>query len=455
MGVKVERARTAFTQEGKAYPAGSYIVKASQAYRPHLRDMFEPQDYAENFEYPGGPPIPPADASGYTLAYQMGVHYDRALEAVSVATETVDGVLKPYPGRVVGTGKAGFLISHATNNSFILTNRLMKARQQAFWLSALTAVGDGEPESGAIWVPNTPQASAIVRSASAELGIDAYALDAIPKSPKTALKAPRIALVDVYGGVMPAGWTRWIFEQFEFPYTVVHPQVLDRGHLNAKYDIVLMSDSLLPNRFTSKGGGMFRGRFENKQPDPSRIPAEYRDWLGTITTEKTIPTLQDFVKKGGALIAIGSTSQGIIDAFGLPVQNGTTRIVDGQEQVLPRTQFYVPGALLTATTDPTTPLGYGLEPKVDLFFDSSPVFRLKPEATDAHTPIRFEGKDIVHSGWALGTDYLQGTAAVVDLSYGNGRVFLFGPEVALRAQTQGAFKLMFNALYDGALSRKK
>ncbi|MDV6330845.1 M14 family metallopeptidase [Asticcacaulis sp. 201] len=455
MGVTVERARTAFTQEGKAYPAGSYIVKAAQAYRPHLRDMFEPQDYAENFEYPGGPPIPPADASGYTLAYQMGVHYDRALEAVSVATETVDGLLKPYPGRVVGSGKAGFLISHATNNSFILTNRLMKARQQAFWLRAPTAVGDGKPESGAIWVPNTPQASAIVRSASAELGIDAYALDTTPKSPKTALKAPRIALVDVYGGVMPSGWTRWIFEQFEFPYTIVHPQALDRGRLNAKYDIVLMSDSLLPNRFTSKGGGMFRGRFENKQPDPSRIPAEYRDWLGTITTEKTIPALQDFVKNGGALIAIGSTSQGIIDAFGLPVQNGTTRVVDGQEQVLPRTQFYVPGALLTATTDTTTPLGYGLEPKVDLFFDSSPVFRLRPEATDAHTPIRFEGKDIVHSGWALGTDYLQGTAAVVDLSYGNGRVFLFGPEVALRAQTQGAFKLMFNALYDGALSRKK
>ncbi|CAL4869467.1 hypothetical protein MMA231_03759 (plasmid) [Asticcacaulis sp. MM231] len=455
MGVTVERAITGFTQAGKTYPAGSYIVKAAQAYRPHLRDMFEPQDYAENFEYPGGPPIPPADASGYTLAYQMGVHFDKAQDAVSVATEAVDVVLKPYPGKIAGVGKAGFLISHATNNSFILTNRLMKAKQKAFWLSEPTAVGDGAPESGAIWVPNTPQSAAIIKAAVTELGIDAYALAAVPASTKTALKSPRIALVDIYGGVMPSGWTRWIFEQFEFPYTVVHPKELDKGGLNAKYDIVLMSDSLLPNRFTNKGGGMFRGKFDHKQPDPARIPAEYRGWLGTITPDKTIPALKAFVKNGGALMAIGSTSQGIIDAFDLPVQNGTTQMVDRQEQVLPRTKFYIPGALLTATTDPTTPLGYGLEPKVDLFFDSSPVFRLKPEAIDAHTPIRFEGKDLLHSGWALGTDYLQGTAAVVDLSYGSGRVFLFGPEVALRAQTQGAFKLMFNALYDGALPRKK
>jgi hypothetical protein len=337
MGVIVERAKAGFTQDGKTYPAGTYIVKAAQAYRPHLRDMFETQDYAENFEYPGGPPIPPADASGYTLAYQMGVQYDKALDAVSVATETIDSVLKPYPGKVIGSGKAGFLISHATNNSFILTNRLMKAKQKAFWLTDPTVVGGKDAESGAIWVPNTPQSAAILKATTAELGIDAYALDKAPTSAKAALKAPRIALVDIYGGVMPSGWTRWIFEQFEFPYTVVHPQDLDKGHLNAKYDIVLMSDSLLPNRFTSKGGGMFRGGFGAKQPDPATIPTEYRGWLGTISLEKTVPALKTFVKNGGALMAIGSTSQGIIDAFDLPVQNGTTQMVDGQEQALPRT----------------------------------------------------------------------------------------------------------------------
>jgi hypothetical protein len=43
---------------GKSYPAGSYIVKSDQAYRPLILDMFEPQDYPNDVKYPGGPPVP-------------------------------------------------------------------------------------------------------------------------------------------------------------------------------------------------------------------------------------------------------------------------------------------------------------------------------------------------------------------------------------------------------------
>ncbi len=55
-GVDVERATRAFTIGGKSYPAGSYVVKTAQAYRPHVLDMFEPQDHPHDLQYPGGPP---------------------------------------------------------------------------------------------------------------------------------------------------------------------------------------------------------------------------------------------------------------------------------------------------------------------------------------------------------------------------------------------------------------
>ena len=76
-GIDIHRATAAFTVAGKSYPAGSYVIKAAQAFRPHLRDMLEPQDHPNDFQYPGGPPRPPYDVTGYTLAYQMGVQVDR------------------------------------------------------------------------------------------------------------------------------------------------------------------------------------------------------------------------------------------------------------------------------------------------------------------------------------------------------------------------------------------
>ena len=43
--------------------------------------MFEPQDHPNDIPYPGGPPRPPYDATGWTLAFQMGVQFDRILDA--------------------------------------------------------------------------------------------------------------------------------------------------------------------------------------------------------------------------------------------------------------------------------------------------------------------------------------------------------------------------------------
>ena len=37
------------------------------------------RDSPNDFQYPGGPPVRPYDAAGWTLAYQMGVEFDRIL----------------------------------------------------------------------------------------------------------------------------------------------------------------------------------------------------------------------------------------------------------------------------------------------------------------------------------------------------------------------------------------
>ena len=94
-GVTVHRATAGFTVNGKAYPAGSIVVKAAQAFRPHVLDMFEPQDHPHDVAYPGGPPIPPYDSAGWTLAYQMGIEFDRILDAFDGPFERLTAFIEP------------------------------------------------------------------------------------------------------------------------------------------------------------------------------------------------------------------------------------------------------------------------------------------------------------------------------------------------------------------------
>jgi hypothetical protein len=444
-GIEVERAPVAFTFGGKDYAAGSFVVRADQAFRPHVLDMFEPQDHPQDFEYPGGPPVKPYDITGYTLALQMNVKFDRQLDGAPPHFPLVpDVIAAPPAGRVVGSGNAGWVVSHATDNSFTLANRLLKAGAPVFWVKSPTTV-DGETLApGALWIPASSAARGVVSDSVGPLGIDAHAVATKPAGDTISVKRARIGLVDVYGGSMASGWTRWIFEQFEFPFTRIYPQELDKGGLEKKYDVIILQSDLIGR---SEEGG------ERKQPDAADIPAEYRGWLGKISKEKTYPALAAFAKAGGSVVAIGNAAA-IGPDLGVPVTNALlTTGADGKPRPLPSSKFYVPGSILTAKVDTTNPLAYGVPETVNLFYYNDPAFT----TTDASVKkvSWFEQDDPLVSGWAWGQKQLNGTAPIIAADIGRGHVFLLGAEVTQRGQPYATFKFLFNAVQYGASTSTK
>jgi hypothetical protein len=143
----------------------------------------------------------------------------------------------------------------------------------------------------------------------------------------------------------------------------------------------------------------------------------------------------------------------VAELFGVPVKNYLTeKGPDGKDRPLPREKFYIPGSLLKASVDNTNPLAYGMPAQVDVFFDSSPVFRLEPDSELKHTAVVawFSGTEVLDSGWAWGQQYLDGGTAVAEASVGQGKVVLLGPEVNFRDQPHGTYKLLFNGLYYGS-----
>ena len=290
-------------------------------------------------------------------------------------------------------------------------------------------------------------AYAVIVNEFGELGIDAYAVGAKPAGEALPLKPVRIGLVDVYGGSMPSGWNRWLFEQFEAPFEVVYPQRLDAGDLGKDYDVLVFADGVVP----SPQGGPFRAGRPSTQPQAADIPAEYRPWLGTITDDKTLPQVADFIRKGGTVITIGSSSR-LATAIEAPVDVAIARQEDGKLAALPTEEFYIPGSVLRATVDNRQPLAYGMPQEVDVFFDRSPTFQLKAGASGATPVAWFSSETPLRSGWAVGQERLNGALGILDIDLGEGKLFVMGPEVTQRAQSYGTFKFLFNGLLYGPAS---
>ncbi len=456
-GITIERASSPFDVAGKHYPAGSLVISAAQAYRPEILDMLEPQDHPNDFAYPGAPPTRPYDTTGWTLAYQMGVTFDRVYSGFTGPFEKITTDLAAPPaGTISSVSKpAGYLVSHEYNDAYTLTNRLLKANLPVFWLKQpVTAAAGKTLAAGALYIPFSPQAHDLLETAARTLGINAYAVAAKPTGDALQLHPTRIALVDQYGGSMPSGWIRWLFEQFEFPFTVVYPQQLDAGNLNATFDDVVFPDGVLPNlsaTAATAGPGGDAPRGFGQQPAPDTIPEEFRSHLGRITAAKTLPSLKSFVEAGGTLITIGGSSR-VYTAMNLPVRDAVTEVVRGKEQPVPSERFYVPGSLLRAQVDNTQPVAYGMPASVDVFYDNSPAFKAAPDAGmhGLQTIAWYGSGNLLDSGWAWGQTYLNDSIAIAQANVGKGKVLLFGPEVTFRGQPHATFKFLFNGVLYGA-----
>lgn len=445
-GVEVYKADAAFEVAGRQYPAGSYAVITDQAFRPYVLDLFEPQDYPNDFKYAGGPPIPPYDIAGWTLAMQMGIKFDRELDGFTGPFQLVTDQQAPPPGTISGPeSPAGYLISHQMNNSFIVVNRLLKAGCDVYWMKQPVSE-DPEWGAGTIWVPASSIALPILQQGAKELGVGAQGIASAPAGEAIKLKPIRIGLVDLYGGLMPSGWDRWLFEQYEFPYQLVYPQELDAGGLKSKFDVIVFTDGSFRT-----GRAEFNPEMNNNAP-PADLPEQYKGWTGKITAEKTVPQLKEFLAAGGSILAIGSGT-GLAPLLGVPVRNYLAEPdKSGKEVPFPPEKMYIPGSLMRTMVDNTDPVAYGMPSQADMFFDKSPVFGLLPDAQLKHTRAVawFSGKDTLDSGWAWGQSYLDGGTAVVDSNIGGGKVLAMGPEVTFRAQPHATFKLLFNGVYYGS-----
>ena len=212
--------RASSPSPARRYPAGSFVVMTAQAFRPHVLDMFEPQDHPNVIPYPGAPPTPPYDNAGWTLAFQMGVAVRSRARAVLRTVRARD--------RLERRAAAGPRDGRGRHHRY----RIDRANQRR--------VSRREPPAApsARRSPRLPDAFYVAASAANRRDAAKRRGGSRRRRPGSsrarspaaqAVRAPRIGLWDQYGGSMESGWTRWILEQFEFPFERVFAPQAGRG----------------------------------------------------------------------------------------------------------------------------------------------------------------------------------------------------------------------------------
>ncbi len=432
-GIDVQRTRTRTTVGSRVYPAGTWFVSNAQPKRGVVKTLLErtfwPDDaWARKAD---GSPTRIFDTTTDTLAEMMGVRAEPAEAphaALDAGSLNLDPVIESVPatGAVTGDGAHGMAVDPRHNAAFGAVNRLLASGAEIVRTAEPLSVGGRGLPAGAFVVGGIDQAQAedIVR----DTGAAGYRLEEpVEGGP---LKPPRIAMYQRYwGGNMPEGWTRMTLEQSGFPYRTVRDADI-RGDLRDHCDVFILPDDTMD---MMAGTEQEIERRLKTEPQPEK----YRSALG----EAEIEAIGEFVEKGGTLAAVSRACRLPIEKFGLHV----TDVSAG----LPESDFFCPGSMLRIRVDATHPLGYGMPDRALVMHRNCPVYSINP----SHYNDRYEvvaaypGKDVLESGWLIGEEHIAGKPAMISVRRGEGRIVLYGFQVNFRNQTQGTFKLLFNALY--------
>jgi hypothetical protein len=472
--VEIHRATAAFTAGGTSYPAGSYVIRTAQPYGAFAKTMLERQVYPDLRLFPGGPPEPPYDVTAHTLWMLMGVEVDQIEAPFEAQLERVDAVA-PIPQPIAGAvGQGVFLIGPESYGTFKMVAQLQAANVQVDRLAEAIDVGGRRFPPGTFRIPYTRDSVRIVEDGAKTLGIPFTRFAVDPDVPAYRLKPN--TKVGLFRGAnnMPGGWMMWLLEQYHVNHAVMKASDF-AGDLNSQYDVIILPQ------------GISRQRIVNGLDQQRNDPAEW-GWAAGVG-EEGWQKLEDFVRKGGTLLAIGSAVETARELLDLPIEavlpagrgfgggrggRGQGGAPENPDRVLrdafssparlmqvlrdrvaePDNLFYCPGSLLMNEFDTTNPIAWGMPESWPIFFEGDQAYRLRPGfGMPASVVARYPRENILASGWLLGEEYLQDQANVVSFRVGEGLVVTYGSQVDFRTQPRATFKLLFNAIYHGPSTR--
>jgi hypothetical protein len=443
-GIKVYRAEKEFVADGVSYPAGAWVIPMSQPFALFVKAVFEEQQYPDLTKYPDlwqgivSPQnlrdayLPPYDLAGWSLPYQMGVkvaRVDTPLKASLIEIQKAD-----LPGAVAAGSGGSYLISPKMNNSFTAVNRILNKGGEVTRAREAFSVGGRSWPAGTFVVRGSSAGREFLAGLAKDLSLEIGVGDPPASANMVRVKSPRIALYKPWRASADEGWTRWILEQFEFPYVNVGNAEIKAGSLRDMFDVIIisaMSTDAIVNGYAL-----------------GTMPPEYVGGIG----DGGVLNIAQFVREGGTLVALNSGCQFAIDKLGLPTGDAlrSVRSAPGGGAQGGAPEFVCPGSILRMTFNSKHPVAYGMPEQGAGMFNNSPAFQVYPVGVaekGGEIIASYPDDTLLISGYLKGEKYLRNKVAAAAFSLDKGKVVLLGFGVQNRAQPYGTFKLLLNAMF--------
>jgi len=366
-GVEVHRADAAFEVGEDTFPKGSYVVRMDQPYS-RMADMMLDRQYFNTGD------SRPYDDVGWTMGPLYNVKSVRItdtkmLDAKMTLQKSIEvpGGVKTLDG---SGGVKAYLINHNADNTlatFCFKNPRLKmsAAEKAFEVegtafNAGTFVVKTEDNSGDL--------KGLLDKAGDTFGFTAFAVSQVPDVAMHPVTVPRVAVMHTWMSTQTEGWVRIALDELEIPYDYISVhEPRDNPRLRDKYDVILFGPS------TGNALSIVQGLSGNK-PQPWKkteltpnigIQDATDDMRGGLELEGVMH-LKKFIEDGGLLITLTSSSS-------LPIHFGLARGMSIKQTQ----ELWARGSVFQAeVADSTSPIMYGYDKAVGVYFSNSPVFAL-------------------------------------------------------------------------------
>ncbi|MDQ3010821.1 MAG: hypothetical protein M3X11_08995 [Acidobacteriota bacterium] len=486
----------------RQFPAGSYIVRMDQPYSRIADMMLDYQYWAAN-----DPQKNIYDDTAWTFGELGNVQVVRVTD-VKVLDATMERVTADVKatGGIQAKGGGIFLVNHNADNTLVSLRYRLKNVQFEAAEEPFEAAGQKFNRGSFIIRGISGTAAGELDQAARELGLKVTATETVPPVKTHPIKAARIALMHTWLSTQDEGWWRLEFDKYGVPYDYISTQdVAKDSKLRDKYDVIVFAPVGRANPQAIVSGMPMFGN-----PLPWKVTSLTPNLGKTDETDDMRPglgwmgleNLQNFARQGGLLITANDTANfavgfgftpgvsitppralratgtvvrsrmvdaaspiayGYTDRLAIFCQTGpifnVSSIVGGRGG---RRAGGEGGDRLTgrgSADDPDTPqnrapIEVPEEPRAEIWEAATLTAEqvrngvgVIPPGARPRVVLRYaDMRDLAVSGLLEAGNEIAQHAAVIDVPVGQGHVVLFSNNPFWRAETQGSYFLVFNAI---------